>query len=83
MAARSGGKLTIIKSKADLRAFLERRKAEPGIVAGLLALEGAQVLEGDPANVDAIFEAGYRMMSPTHFFDNEMAGSAHGLEKGG
>lgn len=83
MAERSGGKLVIVKSRADLQAFLERRKVEPGIVAGLLALEGAQVLEGDPANVDALFDAGYRMMSPSHFFDTEMSGSAHGVEKGG
>lgn len=83
MAAASGGKLVIVKSRADLEAFLERRKSEPGIVAGVLALEGAQVLEGDPANVDALFDAGYRMMSPSHFFDSEMSGSAHGVEKGG
>lgn len=83
MAVRSQGKFVIVKSKGDLARFLERRKAEPGIVAGLLALEGAQVLEGDPANVDVMFDAGYRMMSAAHFFDTEMGGSAHGVEKGG
>lgn len=83
MAARSQGKFVIIKSKGDLAQFLERRKSDPGIVAGLLALEGAQVLEGDPANVDVMFDAGYRMMSAAHFFDTEMGGSAHGVEKGG
>ena len=41
------------------------------------------MLEGDPANVDAMFDAGFRMMSAAHFFDNEMAGSAHGVDKGG
>ena len=82
-AAQSDGKLTMINSRGDLERFLVRRRSEPGIVAGLLALEGAQVLEGDPANVDVLFDAGYRMMSPTHFFDNEMAGSAHGVKKGG
>jgi microsomal dipeptidase-like Zn-dependent dipeptidase len=30
-----------------------------------------------------LFDAGFRMMAPTHFFDNEIGGSAHGLEKGG
>lgn len=83
MAARSDGQFVLIKSKRDLARFLERRKAEPGIVAGLLASEGAQVLEGDPANVDVLFDAGYRMMSAAHFFDTEMGGSAHGVEKGG
>ncbi len=83
MADASNGRFVIVKTKADLTAFLERRKSEPEIVAGILGIEGAQVLEGDPANVDAMFAAGYRMMAPTHFFDNEMAGSAHGIDKGG
>ena len=83
MAVRSGGRLVLVKSKRDLQVFLQRRKLEPGIVAGMLAIEGAHALEGDPANVDALFDAGYRMMSFTHFFDNEMAGSAHGVRKGG
>ncbi len=83
MAARSNGRLMMVKSKHDLQVFLQRREVEPGIVAGLLAIEGAHALEGDPKNVDVLFNAGYRMMSFTHFFDNEMAGSAHGVQKGG
>ncbi|CDG95328.1 Peptidase M19, renal dipeptidase precursor [Xenorhabdus bovienii str. puntauvense] len=82
-ASRSNGKLVVIKSRADLKAFLERRRSDPKIVGALLASEGAQVLEGDPANVDVLFEAGYRMMAPTHFFDTELGGSAHGIEKDG
>ena len=83
MAGMSDGKFTIIRSERDLRIFLDRRKLEPDIVAGLLSIEGAHVLEGDPANVDAMYDAGYRMMSLAHFFDSELAGSAHGVEKGG
>lgn len=81
-AARSNGKFVVIKTAADLARFLERRKAEPDIVAGLLGLEGAHALEGDAANVDVLFDAGFRMMAPTHFFDNEWGGSAHGVAKG-
>ena len=83
MAAAADGKFVLIRTKRDLRIFLDRRKLEPGIVAGLLSIEGAHVLEGDPANVDAMFDAGFRMMSAAHFFDNEMGGSAHGVDKGG
>ena len=83
MAAAADGKFVIIRTKRDLRIFLDRRKLEPGIVAGLLSIEGAHVLEGDPANVDAMFDAGFRMMSAAHFFDSEMGGSAHGVDKGG
>jgi membrane dipeptidase len=83
MALRSDGKFVPVRTKRDLAIFLERRKQERSIVAGLLSLEGSHPLEGDPANVGELFDAGYRMISFAHFFDNEMAGSAHGVEKGG
>lgn len=83
MAARSGGTLVLIDTSDRLRDFLVRRKNDHRLVAGLLAIEGAQALDGDPANVDALYQAGYRMMSPSHFFDTEMGGSAHGELKGG
>src|SRR5581483_7373177 len=82
-AAASGGMLVIIRTAADLESYLARRQREPQITAGFLGIEGAHVLEGDPANVDVMFDAGFRMMSPTHFFDNEIGGSAHGVNKGG
>ncbi len=33
--------------------------------------------------MDKLYEAGFRMAGLTHFFDNELGGSAHGMEKGG
>ena len=56
---------------------------DPRLTAGLLAIEGAHALDGDPANVEVVADAGFRMMSPSHFFDNAFGGSAHGIEKGG
>jgi membrane dipeptidase len=82
-AQRSGGRLSLLRSRADLGSFLERRRREPGLVGAWLGLEGAHALEGDLANLDALDAAGYRMIAPTHFFDNEWAGSAHGAAKGG
>jgi membrane dipeptidase len=83
MASDADGKLVIIRSQRDLRIFLKRRVLEPELVAGMLSIEGAHVLEGDATNVEAMFDAGYRMMSLAHFFDTELAGSAHGVDKGG
>src|SRR5690606_9614838 len=40
-------------------------------------------LEGRLENIDRMYDAGFRIMGLTHFFDNEVGGSAHGLEKGG
>jgi membrane dipeptidase len=81
MADRSGGTLTLLRTRGDLAAFLARRATDRAIVAGILAIEGAHALDGDPANVDRLAAAGYRMVAPTHFFDNDFGGSAHGLDK--
>jgi microsomal dipeptidase-like Zn-dependent dipeptidase len=81
-AQKSNGKLVVIKTKSDLRAFVERRRSEK-ITGGWLGIEGAHALDGKPENVDVLFDAGFRMMSPSHFFDNDIGGSAHGAEKYG
>ena len=83
MARRSGGRFNLIRSQADLAAHLAVRTASWPVTAGLLAIEGAHALDDDPANVEVVADAGYRMMSPSHFFDNAFGGSAHGVAKGG
>ena len=82
-AARSGGKFTVITSSAELSNYLDRRITDPHITAGFLGIEGAHALDGNLDNVERLFDAGFRMMAPTHFFDNDIGGSAHGVEKGG
>lgn len=82
-AARSNGKLVILRTKDDVAKFLQRRQSEKDVVAGFLGIEGAHALSGDVNNFDKLFDAGFRMIGMAHFFDNEMAGSAHGAAKGG
>jgi microsomal dipeptidase-like Zn-dependent dipeptidase len=81
VAADSGGKFVIIKSSADLTAYLARRESDHNITAGFLGIEGAHALDGDLANIDRLYNAGFRMMAPSHFFDNDIGGSAHGIGK--
>ncbi|HEY8559552.1 MAG TPA: dipeptidase [Pyrinomonadaceae bacterium] len=81
-AARSNGKLVVIRTKRELTDFLEKRKTEKA-VGGFLGIEGAHALDGKLENIDVLFDAGFRMMSPAHFFDSEMGGSMHGVEKYG
>ena len=38
-------------------------------------------LDGKLENLDVLYRAGYRMMSPSHFFDNDIGGSAAGAQK--
>src|SRR5712692_8275283 len=83
MAAISSGKLVLLRTAADLSDYLERRRRNPVIVGGVLGIEGAHALDGDVKNLDRLFDAGFRMMSPTHFFDNEFAGASAGIDKGG
>lgn len=82
-AEKSNGQFMVIENKADLAKFIAARKAGRKLTAGFLGVEGAQVLEGDIANVKVMFDAGIRMMSATHFFDTELGGSAHGVSLGG
>jgi len=82
-AARSNGGLTVIRTGADLEAFGAKRAADRRAVAALIGVEGAHALEGNLANLDRLYDAGVRMMAPTHFFDTEIGGSAHGVARGG
>ena len=82
-SADSAGRLTLIRSRADLATFIEAWRKDPTRVAAILATEGLHPIEGQLDNVDRLYDAGFRIAGLTHFFDNEVGGSAHGLEKGG
>jgi microsomal dipeptidase-like Zn-dependent dipeptidase len=82
-AARSDGRLTVLRTRADLDGFLARREQNPDLVAGLLAIEGMQAIEGDLARIDTLAAAGFRMMGLMHLYDNAVGGSSTGLKKGG
>ena len=80
---RSNGQMMLLRSRGDVAKFLEQRKAGSRIVATLLGTEGAQPLEGNIKNLDDLYNAGFRMMSPAHFTDTAVGGSAAGVSKGG
>lgn len=82
-ANESGGRLRVITSKTDLQKFISDRAKNKSLTSGMLGLEGAQPLEGDLANLDEFYKAGVRYIGLAHFYDNEWAGSAHGMQKGG
>lgn len=82
-AAGSGGTLRIVRTQADLADLLKVQHPGSGLLAAVLATEGLHPLEGQLENVDKLYEAGFRITGLTHFFDNELGGSAHGWDKGG
>ncbi|MEK8079185.1 dipeptidase [Pseudomonas sp. XK-1] len=82
-SANSQGRLVMIKTRADLANFIQAWQQNPQRLAAILATEGLQPIEGQLENLDTLYDAGFRIAGLTHFFDNEVGGSAHGLEKGG
>lgn len=82
-AAASNGQLRVVRAPAELDALLADRSAGAKMVGGMLSIEGLQDLEGKLSNLDRLHAAGFRMAGLAHFFDNEVAGSMHGLQKGG
>lgn len=79
----SGGRLRFITTPAQLDALLAERARGMAVTGAMFSLEGLHPLEGKLANLDRLHAAGVRMAGLTHFFDNEVAGSMHGLRKGG
>ena len=81
--AQSDGALVLITDRASLSAFLASRDAKPDKHAALLAIEGLHALDGKLESVDTLYAHGFRMLGLTHFFDNEVAASAHGVTHAG
>ncbi|WP_373062950.1 dipeptidase [Gemmatimonas sp.] len=82
-ALRSANTLTLITTREEMAQFVERRAGDPAQVSALLAIEGLHALDGKLQSVDTLYAAGFRMMGLTHFFDNEVAASAHGVTHAG
>jgi len=78
----SDGQLRWVRTKGELEALLADRAAGGDAIGALYALEGLHNLEGNGANLKRLYDAGARMAGFTHFFDNEVAGSMHGVERG-
>ena len=82
-AERSGGRLRQIRTPSDVDRLLADRRSGDSVVGGILSIEGLQNIEGNISNLDVLYAAGFRMAGLAHFFDNDVAGSMHGIEKGG
>lgn len=77
--------LMIIKTAADLRELVRLRRDGVPVVGAIIALEGAHWIGHGAFNKDSIwaavgrlYEAGFRMVAPTHRFGNDLAGSSEG-----
>ncbi|MBQ75923.1 MAG: peptidase M19 [Gammaproteobacteria bacterium] len=82
-AQASQGELVVVKSKANMQLLIARRLSGEKVTAGVYLIEGAHPLEGKLENLNLLFEKGLRISGLTHFFDNRLGGSLHGVSKEG
>ncbi|MCH9695319.1 MAG: dipeptidase [Gammaproteobacteria bacterium] len=75
--------IEIITSKSEMLDFVARRDAGETVVASVYLIEGAHPLEGNVENLDRLYQDGLRIAGLTHFFDNELGGSLHGITGAG
>ena len=75
--------LELVTSSEELKQVLKAREGGSPAVAALLGTEGSHALDGDLANIQQLYDAGFRMMSLQHFFDNKLGGSLHGESNAG
>lgn len=81
--AAADGQLLKVTDETSFNKLLIAHSRAHGPVGALLSVEGLHNLEGKAENLDKLYAAGFRMAGLTHFFDNELAGSLHGVKKGG
>lgn len=79
----SAGGLRLVTSRDEVDALLRDQASGDPVVGAVLLLEGLHAAGGDPARVDSLFSAGYRIFGIAHMFDNDAGGSAHGWNKTG
>lgn len=83
LVARAPQQLMRIETQSDLAELLALRQQGSNIVGVMLGTEGSHALSGELGNIQHLADAGFRIMSLQHFFDNELGGSLHGTSKAG
>ena len=84
----SDASVELVREASDIPGWLgaRRERSAPSgqrLVMAMLSVEGLHNLEGDLGKLQVLHDAGVRMAGLTHFFDNDLAGSMHGVTKGG
>lgn len=79
----SDGAMVAIGTSDHVSGLALARSRNEKMIGALFSAEGLQTLEGKRENLEKLYDSGMRMAGLVHFFDNELAGSMHGEEKGG
>ena len=77
--------LLLIRTAEDLQTVVDGRRNGDPVVGAMLAVEGPHWIGGDgidvEAGLEALFEAGVRMVAPTHRFNNALGASSEGCDQ--
>ena len=82
-AARTRGELLVITRASQVDSVMARRARGEKVIGALLSTEGLHALDGKLESVDTLYAHGFRLLGLTHFFDNDVGASAHGLSHAG
>ena len=80
---RGGASFRIIRNRENLQRLLAERAAGGNPIGAIFGIEGAHALEGQIENLDRLEALGLRILGLTHFFDNRIGGSLHGVSRQG
>ncbi|SDG25601.1 Zn-dependent dipeptidase, dipeptidase homolog [Limimonas halophila] len=77
--------LMLVRDVGDLQELIAKRQNGEPVVGALLAVEGAHWIGGDGMPVEKgvreLFDAGVRMVAPTHRFNNALGASSEGCDQ--
>lgn len=79
LAAEHPDEVMFVRNRGQLETLIRRREAGERVVGAMYLLEGAHPLEGQVDNLDRLHARGLHFIGLTHFFDNELGGSLHGV----
>jgi membrane dipeptidase len=71
-------KIVFIQNPKDLETLPSQDQ-----IGVIFSVEGAHAFEGSIEKFQQLYNKGLRMVGLTHFFDNDVGGSAHGVKKNG
>ncbi|MFT4518145.1 MAG: membrane dipeptidase [Halioglobus sp.] len=71
--------MMFVKTRTDLEALLQARKSNKNMVGAMYLIEGSHPLEGNIDNLNKLQAKGLHFVGLTHFFDNRLGGSLHGV----
>lgn len=83
LAADKTNNLIHVRTTSDFENLLTQRAQGKDVLGVMYLIEGGHPLEGKLDNLNILRNEGLHFVGLTHFFDNELGGSLHGITQAG